>query len=86
MLKAPSGRLRNSVCMSRPLPAEMEPHMATLTDNVKSTLDDHIKSIESLHQRIAATPGIDKTKLQGVFSEYKAAAQKFHDDALGCMN
>ena len=60
--------------------------MATLTENIKSTLDEHLKSIESLHQRIAATPGSDKTKLQGVVSQYKAAAQKFRDDALGCMN
>ncbi len=59
--------------------------MATV-DDVKKSLDEHARSIDALHQKLAAMPGIDKNRLQQAVTKLKAAAAAFHDDALGCAN
>ena len=53
---------------------------------VTQTIDDHGKTIDDLHNKLAATPGVDKGKLQKAVDDYKKAHDKFRDDALGCMN
>lgn len=61
--------------------------MSTATSNdVASILDAHAQSIDALHQKLAATPGVDTARLQQAVDKYKAAGQIFHDDALGCIN
>jgi hypothetical protein len=55
-------------------------------ENAKAAIDAHGRSIDALHQRLAATPGVDTQRLQRAVDKYKAAHQVFHDDALGCMN
>ena len=49
-------------------------------------LDAHGNSIDALHQKLAATPGVDKERLQKAVDKLKTAFKTFHDDALGCMN
>ncbi|HEY5426046.1 MAG TPA: hypothetical protein VIJ77_05795 [Candidatus Tumulicola sp.] len=49
-------------------------------------LHAHARSIDELHGKLAAMPGVDAHKLQSAVDRYKAAHQQFHDDALGCMN
>ncbi len=58
---------------------------ATKEDAARS-LDAHAQSIDALHEKLAAVPGVDKSRLQQATNAYKAAHQTFHDDALGCMN
>jgi hypothetical protein len=55
-------------------------------DEAARSLDAHARSIDALHATLAATPGVDKDRLQQAVTKYKAAHQAFHDDALGCMN
>jgi hypothetical protein len=55
-------------------------------DEAARTLDAHARSIDALHQKLAAMPGVDKARLQQAADKYKAAHRAFHDDALGCMN
>ncbi len=55
-------------------------------DEAAQTLDAHTQSIDALHQKLSATPGVDQERLRKAVEKYKAAAQTFHDDALGCMN
>ncbi len=55
-------------------------------DEAARTLDAHARSIDALHEKLAATPGMDKNRLQQATDKYKAAHKTFHDDALGCMN
>jgi hypothetical protein len=55
-------------------------------DEAARTLDAHARSIDALHAKLAAMPGVDKARLQKATDAYKAAHQTFHDDALGCMN
>lgn len=57
-----------------------------IKDEAKRSLDAHARSIETLHETLAATPGVDKDRLKNAVDKYKAATQAFHDDALGCMN
>ncbi len=54
--------------------------------NVKQALEDHARSIDDLHQKLAAMPGADTERLKEVVGKYKAAHKQFEDDALGCMN
>jgi len=49
-------------------------------------LEAHGRSIDALHSKLAAMPGVDKDRLQKATDKYKAAHKAFHDDALGCMN
>lgn len=54
--------------------------------NAKQVLDEHARSIDTLHQKLAAMPGADKDRLKDAVGKYKAAHKQFEDDALGCMN
>lgn len=58
----------------------------TLTDDAKRALDAHRQSIDDLHAKLQATPGVNKAKLQAVMDRYRTATLKFHEDVLGCMN
>jgi hypothetical protein len=59
---------------------------SAIQDQAAGSLDAHGQSIDELHRKLAATPGVDKEKLQKAVDKYKAAHQQFRDDALGCMN
>ncbi len=48
-------------------------------------LDEHGKSIETLHEKLASIAGCDRERLAKAVDKYKAAHQAFHDDALGCV-
>jgi hypothetical protein len=61
--------------------------MASATqEQAARSLDAHAQSIDELHRKLAATPGVDKDRLQKAVDKYKTAHKQFHDDALGCMN
>jgi hypothetical protein len=60
--------------------------MASTHDQAIGHLDAHARSIDDLHHKLAAIPGVDTGRLQTAVDRYKAAHQQFHDDALGCMN
>ena len=55
-------------------------------DEAARSLDSHARSIDALHDKLAAAPGVDKDRLQRAVDKYKTAHKTFHDDALGCMN
>jgi hypothetical protein len=55
-------------------------------DQAVRTLGTHTQSIDELHRALAATPGVDKERLQAAVAKYKAANKQFSDDALECMN
>jgi hypothetical protein len=59
--------------------------MATV-DDVRQNLAAHTSAIDTLHQKLAALPGIDKERLAQAVGKYKVAAAAFVDDALGCAN
>ncbi|MBV8246804.1 MAG: hypothetical protein JOZ38_12830 [Candidatus Eremiobacteraeota bacterium] len=59
--------------------------MSDAKADAQSTLDAHARSIDALHQKLAALPGANKEKLATAVSKYKAAHQAFHDDALECV-
>ncbi|MBV8345327.1 MAG: hypothetical protein JO190_10090 [Candidatus Eremiobacteraeota bacterium] len=50
-----------------------------------SALEAHRKSIDELHQKLAAVAGCDKERLASAVAKFKAAHQTFHDDALACI-
>ena len=56
------------------------------TTDARQVLDDHKRSIDTLHQKLAEVPGADKHRLEEAVGKYKAAHKQFEDDALGCMN
>jgi hypothetical protein len=58
----------------------------TGTNTVSATLDAHTQSIDDLHAKLAAIPGMNQERLAQAVDKFKSAAQAFHDDALGCMN
>lgn len=61
--------------------------MTDTNQNAATTaLEEHSRSIDGLHQKLAAVPGANKERLQQAVDKYKAAHKAFHDDALGCMN
>ena len=60
--------------------------MATPREQASADLNAHGRAIDSLHQKLAAHPGVDKARLEQAVGKYKAAHQAFTDDALGCMN
>jgi hypothetical protein len=55
-------------------------------DQISADLDAHGRSIDDLHHKLAATPGIDRDRLKAAVDKYKGAHTAFCDDALGCMN
>lgn len=57
-----------------------------MSSDAKQVLDDHTRSIDDLHQRLAAIPGVDQERLKIAVGKYKTANKQFADDALGCMN
>jgi hypothetical protein len=59
--------------------------MADAKADATSALEAHKRSIDELHQKLAALPGCDKERLARAVGKLKAAAQAFHDDALGCV-
>ncbi|PZR57097.1 MAG: hypothetical protein DLM50_06500 [Candidatus Meridianibacter frigidus] len=60
--------------------------MASNKDEAVRILDTHERAIDDLHRNLAATPGVDKARLQQAADKYKAAHKQFRDDALGFMN
>lgn len=60
--------------------------MATATqEQATSNLDAHAQSIDDLHRKLAATPGVDQQRLKSAVDKFKQAFHQFRDDALGCM-
>jgi hypothetical protein len=55
-------------------------------DQASANLEAHSKSIDDLHQKLSALPGVNTQRLKAAVDKYKAAHQEFCDDALGCMN
>jgi hypothetical protein len=62
----------------------MNPMSDAKTD-ARTALDAHARSIDDLHNKLAALPGCDRPRLASAVEKYKAAHQTFHDDALGCV-
>ncbi len=60
--------------------------MSIATNQASNHLDAHAQTIDELHRKLAATPGVDQERLQTAVTTYKAAFVQFRDDALGCMN
>jgi hypothetical protein len=59
--------------------------MSDAKADAAAALEAHKRSIDDLHQKLMAMPGCDKARLSRAVGKYKAAAQAFHDDALGCV-
>jgi hypothetical protein len=59
--------------------------MSDAKADARSALDAHARSIDALHDKLAALPGCDRPRLASAVAKYKAAQQTFHDDALGCV-
>jgi hypothetical protein len=59
--------------------------MASARDEAAGSLSAQGRSIDELHRKLAAMPGVDKGRLQKAVDKYKAAHQEFCDDAQGCM-
>lgn len=59
---------------------------STTQTEAARALEAHGQTIDALHAKLAAQPGVDTQRLQQAVDTYKAAHQKFTDDALGCMN
>lgn len=57
-----------------------------MSTDAKQALNDQARSIDDLHQKLAAVPGADKERLKEAVGKYKAAHKQFEDDALACMN
>ncbi len=57
-----------------------------MKEDTARLLDSHARTIDALHDKLAAAPGVDKDRLRHAVEKYKTAHQAFHDDALGCMN
>ena len=68
------------------LPRNEPNSMASAREQAAADLDAHGRSIDDLHRKLAAHPGVNKEGLQKAVGTYKAAHQAFCDDALGCMN
>jgi hypothetical protein len=60
--------------------------MASAREQAAADLAAHGRSIDDLHQKLAAHPGVDTERLKKAVGTYKSAHQAFSDDALGCMN
>jgi hypothetical protein len=55
-------------------------------DAAAGNLGAHGESIDELHRKLAAAPGVDKPRLQIAVDKYKKAYAQFCEDAQGCMN
>jgi hypothetical protein len=49
-------------------------------------LDAHKRSIDDLHQKLAAMAGSNKERLAGAAAKLRTAFAAFHDDALGSVS
>ena len=59
--------------------------MPDLKSEASHVLEEHRRSIDELHRKLASMPGCDKDRLAHAVEKYKAASQTFRDDALGCV-
>lgn len=59
--------------------------MPDLKSEASKVLEEHRRSIDELHRKLASMPGVDKDRLAHAFEKFKAASQTFHDDALACV-
>jgi hypothetical protein len=59
--------------------------MSDVKSDAASALAAHRRTIDELHNKLAALPGCDKERLARAVDKYKAAHQAFHDDALACI-
>lgn len=59
---------------------------STSHDRAAGHIDAQARSIDDLHQKLAALPGAANEPLQTAVDKYKAAHQQFRDDALECMH
>lgn len=59
--------------------------MTDAQTDAAGSLEAHGRSIDDLHRKLAAMPGVDQGRLQQATDTYKAAHQQYCDDALGCM-
>lgn len=55
-------------------------------DDATHSIDDHARTIDALHEKLAATPGVDRERLNRAVEKLKTAHKTFRDDALECMN
>ncbi len=59
--------------------------MSDVKSDATGALAAHGRTIDELHNKLAALPGCDKDRLNAAVQKYKAAHQAFHDDALACI-
>jgi hypothetical protein len=59
--------------------------MPDVKTEATQVLEEHGRSIDELHRKLASMPGCDKDRLADAVQKYKAASATFHDDALGCV-
>jgi hypothetical protein len=59
--------------------------MSDAKGDARNALEDHGRSIDDLHHKLAALAGCDKQRLASAVEKYKAAHKAFSDDALGCV-
>lgn len=59
--------------------------MPDLKSEASLVLEEHRRSIDELHRKLASMPGVDKDRLADAVEKFKAATQRFHDDALACV-
>lgn len=57
--------------------------MSDANSEATHLLEGHKRSIDELHQKLAALPGANKERLAGAAGKLKTAFAAFHDDALG---
>ena len=59
--------------------------MADAKSEASQALREHGSSIDALHRKLAATPGIDQGRLSAAVAKYKSAHATFEEDALECI-
>ncbi|HEY6325175.1 MAG TPA: hypothetical protein VIW73_01485 [Candidatus Cybelea sp.] len=59
--------------------------MSDAKSDAASALAAHGRTIDALHDKLAALADCDKDRLNKAVQKYKAAHQAFHDDALACI-
>jgi cell division FtsZ-interacting protein ZapD len=59
--------------------------MTDAKSEASQALKDHGNSIEALHRKLAAVPGVDQERLTVVVAKYKTAHAVFEEDAAECI-
>jgi hypothetical protein len=59
--------------------------MADAKSEAAKALQEHGNSIDALHQKLAAMPGVNEGRLSAAVAKYKSAHEAFQDDALECI-